>query len=92
MKGWATLIQNVKLNAHVHDILSVPQYIRQFNDKESTNLPEKDIRATNPIFGVLETIKVNNLQMACAQIIYNLTASFKHQLHIIPGGYGKSCC
>ena len=53
-------------------------------------MPEEDIRNTNNIFSVLETIKVNSLQMACAQIIHHLTASFKHQLHIIPGGYGKS--
>ena len=75
MKDWATVVKKIQLNAHMHDKLSVPQYIAQFNAKEGTELPANDMRAAHPVLtGALETIDVNNLQMACAQIIYHLTA------------------
>ena len=75
MKDWATMVKKIKLNAHMHDKLSVTQFIAEFNFKEGTRLPSDDMRVDNLILtGALETIDVNNLQMACAQIIYHLTA------------------
>ena len=75
MKDWATMVKKIQLNAHMHDKLSVPQYIAQFNTKEGTELPANDMRDANLILtSAMETIEVNNLQMACAQIIFQLTA------------------
>ena len=67
------MVKQIQLNAHMHDELSVPEYIRQFNAKEGTRLPSNDMRGDSMINSAMETIAVNNLQMACAQIIFQLT-------------------
>lgn len=90
MALWENRIRRVLNHEHLHDKVSVAQFISEFNLQYKKQVPSKDQRSTNAALAVLESLSVNNMQMAVAQIAYYLSSQHPKAAYIVPGGFGKS--
>jgi hypothetical protein len=93
VKKWVYRLDEILRTANVHDVTSVQEYVRAFNQRYEEDVDEQDIRHVNDLISNLLKECANgpnNMQMAIAQCSLGLARTYPKQIQVVKGGQGKS--